>query len=437
MKDDRGAPRARCCALWAGVRARRHAPPTVLGRRAPAAMRSRRRDRAFVARPSAAVARVIVRLTRRADPAPRSRRAARPSGLVTCLGFAARACSSTSSDAPPAAYAALAVRDRAEPSASSTPASASCCCAAWTRSRASARRCRSRPRCSCSTTRPRTARRRRRARTRPSTRSSRSTGGAARPRTTRRCSSARAGRYALLLNEDSELRPGATAALHAALEARPAGRRGGRAAAAPRRRAAAVGVALPDRRRRRSAAALLLHRRNVQSTGDAMRDGRLGAVGRAARPPRGGRADRLARPSVLRLLRRGRLRQAAARRGLARRSTCPDAVAVHHEQLSTGGVPERRIVEFARNRDRYMRKHHGAARGARRALADRAGPTRCARSPRSSCPATTRAGTRATSPRRCGPAAARASARRPRRSTPRATQQHRRARPLAPPSGSA
>jgi N-acetylglucosaminyl-diphospho-decaprenol L-rhamnosyltransferase len=36
----------------------------------------------------------------------------------------------------------------------------------------------------------------------------------------------------------------------------------------------------------------------------------------------------------------------------------PDAVAVHHEQLSTGAVPERRIVELSRNRDRYMRKHH-------------------------------------------------------------------------------
>jgi GT2 family glycosyltransferase len=37
----------------------------------------------------------------------------------------------------------------------------------------------------------------------------------------------------------------------------------------------------------------------------------------------------------------------------------PAAVAVHHEQLSTGAVPERRIVELARARDRYMRKHHG------------------------------------------------------------------------------
>jgi GT2 family glycosyltransferase len=42
----------------------------------------------------------------------------------------------------------------------------------------------------------------------------------------------------------------------------------------------------------------------------------------------------------------------------------PDAVVVHHEQLSTGPVPERRIVELSRNRDRYMRKHHSAAAAA-------------------------------------------------------------------------
>ena len=39
----------------------------------------------------------------------------------------------------------------------------------------------------------------------------------------------------------------------------------------------------------------------------------------------------------------------------------PDAVCVHHEQLSTGPIPERRIVELSRNRDRYMRKHHSRA----------------------------------------------------------------------------
>jgi N-acetylglucosaminyl-diphospho-decaprenol L-rhamnosyltransferase len=39
----------------------------------------------------------------------------------------------------------------------------------------------------------------------------------------------------------------------------------------------------------------------------------------------------------------------------------PAAVAIHHEQLSTAAVPERRIVEMARNRDLYMRKHHTRA----------------------------------------------------------------------------
>ena len=51
----------------------------------------------------------------------------------------------------------------------------------------------------------------------------------------------------------------------------------------------------------------------------------------------------------------------------------PQAVAVHHEQLSTGKVPERRIVELSRNRDRYMRKHHSAAGGRRGARADGVG----------------------------------------------------------------
>ncbi|HEY2637370.1 MAG TPA: glycosyltransferase family 2 protein, partial [Solirubrobacteraceae bacterium] len=42
----------------------------------------------------------------------------------------------------------------------------------------------------------------------------------------------------------------------------------------------------------------------------------------------------------------------------------PAAKSTHHEQLSTGSIPERRIVEFSRNRDRYMRKHHSAASAA-------------------------------------------------------------------------
>ncbi|MGC2374776.1 MAG: glycosyltransferase family 2 protein, partial [Solirubrobacteraceae bacterium] len=39
----------------------------------------------------------------------------------------------------------------------------------------------------------------------------------------------------------------------------------------------------------------------------------------------------------------------------------PSAVAIHHEQLSTDTVSEPRIVEMARNRDLYMRKHHSPA----------------------------------------------------------------------------
>jgi hypothetical protein len=42
----------------------------------------------------------------------------------------------------------------------------------------------------------------------------------------------------------------------------------------------------------------------------------------------------------------------------------PGAVAVHHEQLATAGVPMPRVVESSRGRDLYMRKHHGAVAAA-------------------------------------------------------------------------
>jgi GT2 family glycosyltransferase len=42
----------------------------------------------------------------------------------------------------------------------------------------------------------------------------------------------------------------------------------------------------------------------------------------------------------------------------------PGARAIHHEQLSGSQSASRRIVEFARNRDRYMRKHHSPASAA-------------------------------------------------------------------------
>jgi N-acetylglucosaminyl-diphospho-decaprenol L-rhamnosyltransferase len=43
----------------------------------------------------------------------------------------------------------------------------------------------------------------------------------------------------------------------------------------------------------------------------------------------------------------------------------PAARALHHDQLATDGAGAgRRIVEFHRNRDRYMRKHHSPAAAA-------------------------------------------------------------------------
>jgi N-acetylglucosaminyl-diphospho-decaprenol L-rhamnosyltransferase len=169
------------------------------------------------------------------------------------------------------------------------------------------------------------------------------------------------GDFCLLLNEDSELRPGATAALLAALEADP------RAAAATPQLLDAAGRPYPCAWRfpgvgTALVGALFLHRwLTVQSKGRATR-----------------RVD-WAQSSALMVR-----REAAAavdyldpeffvyydECDFAKRLAdagwhelfVPAATAVHHDQLATdlaAGLP--RIVEFHRNRDLYMRKHHGAA----------------------------------------------------------------------------
>jgi N-acetylglucosaminyl-diphospho-decaprenol L-rhamnosyltransferase len=170
-----------------------------------------------------------------------------------------------------------------------------------------------------------------------------------------------AGKYCLLLNEDSELRPGAAAALVSALDAEP------QAAAATAQLLSPSGEPVPCAWRfpgvgTALAGALFLHRRlTVQSKGDSAR-----------------RID-WGQSSAL-LVRR----EAAVQVGFMDRDffvyydECdfakrladggwhslfvPAAEAVHHDQLSTDlgkGLP--RIVEFHRNRELYMRKHHGRA----------------------------------------------------------------------------
>ena len=173
-----------------------------------------------------------------------------------------------------------------------------------------------------------------------------------------------AGEYCLLLNEDAELRPGATAALVEALD-RAAG-------------AAAAGAALLDAAGSplacawrlpglgtSLASALFLHRLLVtQSGGSEIRE--VGWVQSAAMLVR---------------------HEAAAEVGyldseffvysdetdFCKRLSdsgwtilhVPAAQAVHHEQLATDlEAEERRIVEFHRGRDLYMRKHHGPAAAA-------------------------------------------------------------------------
>jgi GT2 family glycosyltransferase len=167
------------------------------------------------------------------------------------------------------------------------------------------------------------------------------------------------GTYCLLLNEDSELRPGAAAALLAALEADP------KAAAATPQLLDSAGNPVPSAWRfpgvgTATVGALFLHRwLTVQSKGPVTR-----------------RVD-WAQSSALMVR-----RKAAAAVGymdpaffvyydecdFAKRLAdagwhalfVPTADAVHHDQLSTDlakGLP--RIVEFHRNRDLYMRKHQG------------------------------------------------------------------------------
>lgn len=167
------------------------------------------------------------------------------------------------------------------------------------------------------------------------------------------------GRYGLLLNEDSELRPGATAALHAALEAHED------AAAAGARLLRPDGNGQPSAWRfptpsTAAVGALFLHRRyTVQSRGEQIRD--VDWAQSAALLVRRAAAEEIGWFDPAFFVYSDEV-DFCKRLHDARWRTLyvPDAVAIHHEQLSTGRVPERRIVELSRNRDRYMRKHHTA-----------------------------------------------------------------------------
>jgi N-acetylglucosaminyl-diphospho-decaprenol L-rhamnosyltransferase len=168
------------------------------------------------------------------------------------------------------------------------------------------------------------------------------------------------GRYAMLLNEDSELRPGATLELWRALQERP--------------QAACAGAKLlrPDGREQPSAwrfptpltalaGALLLHRHyTVQSGGEQKRE--VDWCQSAALLVRRAAAEQVDWLDSDFFVYSDEVDFARRLRDAGWHSVyVPTAAAVHHEQLSTSAMPERRIVEMARNRDLYMRKHHSAA----------------------------------------------------------------------------
>ena len=73
-----------------------------------------------------------------------------------------------------------------------------------------------------------------------------------------------------------------------------------------------------------------------------------------------------ARPRLLRVLGRGRLAEARPRRGLVGAVRARPRRSCTASSSRTARGARRRIVEFSRNRDRYMRKHHGPAAAARR-----------------------------------------------------------------------
>jgi len=168
------------------------------------------------------------------------------------------------------------------------------------------------------------------------------------------------GRYALLLNEDSELLTGATATLHAALEERPEAACAGAKLLRPDGTEQACAWRFPTPLTA-LAGALFLHRRlTVQSRGERPRE--VDWCQSAALLVRRSAAAQVGYLNPAFFVYSDEVDFARRLREAGWRSIyVPAAVAVHHEQLSTDAAGERRIVEMARNRDLYMRIHHSPA----------------------------------------------------------------------------
>ena len=168
------------------------------------------------------------------------------------------------------------------------------------------------------------------------------------------------GRYALLLNEDSELLPGATLALWNALQARPLAACAGAQLLRPDGTPQACAWRFPTLATA-LAGALMAHRALVvQSRGTRTRE--VDWCQSSALLVRCEAAAQVGYLDTDFFVYSDEVDFARRLRDAGWLSVyVPDARAVHHEQLSTGALPQRRIVELARGRDLYMRKHHSRA----------------------------------------------------------------------------
>ena len=165
------------------------------------------------------------------------------------------------------------------------------------------------------------------------------------------------GRYCLLLNEDSELREGATRALLDALEADPRAAAAGAQLLTSEGEPTACAWRLPDAAWALAAAVFLHDRYAVQSRGHTTRE--VGWVQSSAMLVRRSAAEQVGWLDTDFFVYSDetdfckRLHDAGWRILFV-----PSGLAVHHDQLTTDeGAMRRRIVEFHRGRDLYFRKH--------------------------------------------------------------------------------
>jgi len=165
------------------------------------------------------------------------------------------------------------------------------------------------------------------------------------------------GRYCMLLNEDSELQPGAVQALLDALEDDPQAAAAGAQLLTGQGERIACAWRLPDAGWALAAAVLLHDRYAVQSRGERVRA--VGWVQSSAMLVRRSAAEQVGflDPDFFVYSDETDFCKRLGDAGW-KVLFVPEARAVHHNQLSNDpDSMRRRIVEFHRNRDLYFRKH--------------------------------------------------------------------------------